>query len=89
MHLEGGEKKTEAFLAHKPKGVLNGPFADQLGLELTPQGDIKTIGPFMESSVKGVFAGGDSASPMKSAVVALSSGAFLAAGIAAQLEAED
>ncbi|KAG4429913.1 hypothetical protein IFR05_014602 [Cadophora sp. M221] len=89
VHLEDGGTKMEGFLAHKPKGKLNGPFAEQLGLELTPQGDIKTNLPFNETSVRGVFAGGDSASPMKAVTVALSSGGFLAAGLAAQLEAED
>ena len=89
VHLEDGEKKLQGFLAHKPKGELNGPFAEQLGLELTPQGDIKTTPPFNETSVHGVFAGGDSATPMKAANVALSAGGFVAAGVAAQLETED
>ncbi|KAH9204018.1 hypothetical protein DL95DRAFT_320215 [Leptodontidium sp. 2 PMI_412] len=89
VHLEGGERKLQGFLAHKPKGEVNGPFVEQLGLELTPQGDIKINPPFNETSVQGVFAGGDSASPMKAATLALSSGGLLAAGLAAQLEAED
>ncbi|KAL2062871.1 hypothetical protein VTL71DRAFT_5943 [Oculimacula yallundae] len=89
VHLEDGQKMVQGFLAHKPKGQLSGTFAEKLGLELTPQGDIKTTPPFNETNVRGVFAGGDSAAPMKSATVALSAGAFLAAGLAAQLEAED
>ncbi|KAH7323794.1 putative pyridine nucleotide-disulfide oxidoreductase [Rhexocercosporidium sp. MPI-PUGE-AT-0058] len=89
VHFEDGEKKLEGFLAHKPKGALNVPFVDQLGLEVTPQGDIKTTPPFQETSVRGVFAGGDSATPMKAATVALSAGGLLAAGIAAQLGVED
>ncbi|KAK0117786.1 hypothetical protein ONS95_012112 [Cadophora gregata] len=89
VHLEGGEKTLQGFLAHKPKGKVNGPFVEQLGLELTPQGDIKTSLPFNETSVHGVFAGGDSATPLKAVTVALSAGGFLAAGVAAQLEVED
>lgn len=75
-------------MAHKPKGESSGPFVEQFGLELTPQGDIKTT-PFNETSVGCVFAGGDSTSLMKAATVALSAGGFLASGLAAQLEAEN
>lgn len=89
VHLEDGVKILQGFLAHKPKGEVNGPFVKQLGLELTPQGDFKTAPPFNETSVHGVFAGGDSATPMKAVTVALSAGGLLAAGVAAQLEAED
>ncbi len=89
VQLEGGEKRIEGFLAHKPKGELNGPFVEQLGLETTPQGDLKVNPPFNECSVPGVFAGGDSATPMKAATQALAQGALIAAGLAAQLEAED
>ena len=42
---------------HKPKSEVNGPFAHQLALELTDQGDIKTNGMFFEASVPGVFCG--------------------------------
>ena len=89
VHLEDGKKKLQGFLAHKPKGELNRPLAGQLGLELTLQGDIKTNPPFNETSVQGVFTGGDAASPMKAATLALSSGGLVAAGVAAQLEIED
>lgn len=89
VHLEDGEKVMQGFLAHKPKGQLNGPFAEQLGLELTPQGDFKVNAPFGECSVPGVFAGGDSSTMMKAATFALYSGPLMAAGLAAQLTAED
>lgn len=89
VQLEGGEKKIEGFLAHKPKGEINGPFVEQLGLETTPQGDLKVNPPFNECSVSGVFAGGDSATPMKTATQALAHGGLLAAGVAAHLETED
>jgi thioredoxin reductase len=87
--LADGSKKTEAFVAHKPKGVVNGPFVEQLGLETTPQGDIKVNAPFNETSVPGVFAAGDCGTPMKAVTVAISAGGFVGAGVAASLAAED
>lgn len=89
VNFEDGEKKTEGFLAHKPKGKLNGDWVEQLGLEVTPQGTLKLTPPFNETSSKGVFAGGDCGTPMQAATVALASGGACAAGLAAQLEVED
>ncbi|KAF8852550.1 hypothetical protein BDZ45DRAFT_695002 [Acephala macrosclerotiorum] len=89
VHLEGEEKKVEGFLAHKPQGKQQGPWAEQLRLEMTEQGDIKVNPPFNATNVPGVFAGGDCGVVMKAATVALSHGGLLAAGVAAQLEAED
>lgn len=87
--LEDGEKKLEGFLAHKPVGKPNGPWVEQLGLETTPQGDIKVNLPFNETSVPGVFAAGDCSSMVKAASISLSSGGMVAAGIASSLGAED
>lgn len=87
--FEDGEKKMEGFLAHKPIGKPNGPWVEQLGLETTPQGDIKVNLPFNETSVPGVFAAGDCSSMVKAASMSLSSGAIVAAGIASSLGAED
>ncbi|PIG89333.1 thioredoxin reductase GliT-like protein [Aspergillus arachidicola] len=80
--------KTEGFLTHKPKTQINGPFAYQLGLELTPDGDIKTIEPFYSTSVTGVFAAGDCAGPLKAVVTAMTSGSLVAAVLAGQLQSE-
>ena len=60
----------------------------QLNLELTDAGAIKTSPPFYESSVPGVFAVGDCASAMPAVVNALAMGAFAAGGLAGQLGAE-
>ena len=87
--LENGEKKTEGFLAHKPVGRLNGGWVEQLGLETAPPGVIKVNFPFNETSVKGVFAVGDCATPMQAVAPAISMGGAAAAGVAASLEAED
>ena len=87
--LEGGETKTEGFLVHKPVGKLNGSWVEQLGLETTEQGQIKTNFPFNETSVPGVFAVGDCGTMMQAITVAINMGGMAAAGLAAQLEAED
>lgn len=68
VHLEDGSVKVEGFLAHVPKGVVNGPFAEQLGLELMPNGKLVVNAPFNETSVGGVFSAGD-ASVMMAAVM--------------------
>ena len=51
-------------------------------------GDIKVNPPFFQTSVKGVFAAGDSVSPMKIVAQALFSGAAVGAGAPSQLQAE-
>ncbi|MCJ1471419.1 hypothetical protein MMC13_000058 [Lambiella insularis] len=88
LHFSDGSRAVEGFLAHKPKCQLNGDFAQQLGLELTPQGDLKTTPPFYQTSVQGVFTAGDTSSPVKIAPNAMFTGAAAAAGVAAQLQAE-
>lgn len=83
-----GSSVQEAFLAHKPPTKLNGPFAEQLGVELAPSGDIKVTPPFGAASVKGVYAAGDCATPMKNAMQAMHMGTFAAVGMARDLQAE-
>ncbi|KAI4147173.1 MAG: hypothetical protein LQ341_001853 [Variospora aurantia] len=86
MHFENGEKITEGFLVHKPKSEVNGPFARQLALELTEQGDIKTNSVFFEASEPGVFAVGDCATPLKAVTQAIAMGSFSAGGLVSQLQ---
>ncbi|KGO58809.1 hypothetical protein PEX1_100850 [Penicillium expansum] len=86
--FEDSTKRIEGFLVHKPKTEINGPFAEQLGLYLTSDGDIKTAKPFYSTSVPGVFAAGDCAVPMKAVVTAMSSGTLVAGGLAGQLQAK-
>lgn len=71
---------------HKPKNETNGPFARQLALELTEQGDIKTSGFFFEASEPGVFAVGDCATPLKAVTQAIAMGSCSAAGLVGQLQ---
>ena len=89
LHFNDGSQAVEGFLAHKPKCQLSGTFAQQSGLELTPQGDLKTTPPFYQTSLKGVFSAGDVVSPIKIAPNALFTGAVAAAGVSAQLQAEN
>ncbi|EGU77683.1 hypothetical protein FOXB_11802 [Fusarium oxysporum f. sp. conglutinans Fo5176] len=83
-----GSSVQEAFLAHKPPTKLNGPFAEQLGVELTPDGDIQVTPPFGATSVKGVYAAGDCAAKMKNVMQAMHMGAFAGVGMAHDLQAE-
>ncbi|KAM3541938.1 hypothetical protein ARSEF1564_005181 [Beauveria bassiana] len=83
-----GSSVQEAFLVHRPPTKLNSPFAAQLGVELTPAGDVKVTPPFGATSVKGVYAAGDCATPMKNAMQAMHMGTFAGVGIAHDLQAE-
>jgi thioredoxin reductase len=85
VELEGGERKVEGFLVHKQKGKVNGSFVEKLGLGVTEGGDFKVTPPFNETNVKGIFAAGDCAGPMKAAA----SGGVVVVGVTAQLHAED
>jgi thioredoxin reductase len=89
IHFEGGETVTEGFLGHKPKTEPKSDFHKQLGLEMTPLGDPISKPMFCETSRKGVFVGGDGASPIKIIPQALFSGSAAAAAACAQLQAED
>ena len=88
LQFDDGTEKTEGFLAHKPHTLLRGPFAEQLGLDVLPTGDIVVKPPFLQTSVSGVFAAGDCVSPMKTVAQALFSGCAVGAGAPTQLQAE-
>ena len=79
---------TEGFLGHKPKSGLKTDFAQQLGLEITPQGDVKAAPPFNQTTLRGVFAAGDISSPMKVVNNGLFTGSLAGIGVSAQLQAE-
>ncbi|KAI9880686.1 MAG: hypothetical protein M1830_001319 [Pleopsidium flavum] len=88
MEFEGGESKTEGFLVHKPKTEVKGPFAQQLALELTDEGDIRTRPPFCETSVHGVFAVGDCGTSEKAVAQAIATSTFGTSGLVIQLQAD-
>ncbi|KAL4868394.1 hypothetical protein BDV12DRAFT_197271 [Aspergillus spectabilis] len=86
---EGGEQvKEEGFLVYNPATTVNGPFAEQLDLKMTAQGDIEVTQPFFETSMPGVFAVGDIAGPIKAVTPAIYSGTMVAGGMVGQLQAE-
>ncbi|KAK7042376.1 hypothetical protein R3P38DRAFT_2511450 [Favolaschia claudopus] len=83
-----GSTKTEGWLVSHPNVEQRAPFAEQLGLELGPMSSITVQPPFNETAVKGCFAAGDAATPMKNVVQALHMGSFGAAGMTSQLQHE-
>lgn len=89
IHFESGETVTEGFLGHRPKTEPKGDFHKQLGLDMSPMGDPVAKPMFCETTRKGVFVGGDGASPIKIIPQALFSGSAAAAAVCAQIQAED
>ncbi|KAI5863058.1 FAD/NAD(P)-binding domain-containing protein [Durotheca rogersii] len=88
IEFADGSTNHETFLVHNPKTGVNGSFVEQLGLALSPIGDIQAAGPFFQTSVRGVFAAGDAVNPYKAANAAISSGCNAAVAAIAQLQAE-
>lgn len=86
--FEDGTKIVEGFIVHKPNTNSKNSVIEQLGLEMTANGDIKVKSPIMDTSVYGVFAAGDCAGALKQVVIAVSQGLTTAAGINAQLAGE-
>ncbi|KAI0473443.1 FAD/NAD(P)-binding domain-containing protein [Xylariaceae sp. FL0804] len=83
-----GSRREEKFLVHTPLTSVQGPFVSQLGISLTPMGDIQADAPAHQTSVRGVFAAGDCITPYKIIPGAISSGCNAAAAAATQLQAE-
>ncbi|KAK0387753.1 hypothetical protein NLU13_3998 [Sarocladium strictum] len=89
LQFKDGSSAEEAFLAHTPGTRPRGPFAQQLGLEQTPGGDVKAGPPFYQTSVKGVFAAGDNCGLMKNVPHAIFSGSLAGMGAQSQIVAEE
>ncbi|KAI1801062.1 FAD/NAD(P)-binding domain-containing protein [Daldinia bambusicola] len=87
--LEDGSVNKEGFLAHAPAFEINGSFATELGVTLTPQGHIDAQPPFYSTNVPGVYAAGDCATMLKTVPVATMMGCCVGAGLAHALQAED
>ncbi|QSZ32071.1 hypothetical protein DSL72_001640 [Monilinia vaccinii-corymbosi] len=83
-----GSVKEETFLVHNPENKVQGPFIEQLGLDVSPTGDIVAPPPFHQASVRGVFAAGDCITPYKATPAAIASGCNSAVALTAQLQAE-
>ncbi|KAI4866122.1 FAD/NAD(P)-binding domain-containing protein [Hypoxylon rubiginosum] len=87
--LEDGTVNREGFLVHAPALELNGPFAADLGVAITPQGHIDAQPPFYTTNVPGVYAAGDCATMMKAVPMATMMGGCVAAGLVHVLQLED
>ena len=93
VHFETGEPITLGFLVHKPPTVNHAQhLIDQLGVETVEAqmgGHIKIANPmFNETSVRGVFAAGDTMLMMKQVAAAMSEGLRAAAGAGIQIGSE-
>ncbi|KAL2822385.1 hypothetical protein BJX63DRAFT_426959 [Aspergillus granulosus] len=92
--LEGGRECKMGYLGHKPSTVLAGAdMLTKLGVEIEENPmlgqNIKVVDPTFSTSVRGVFVASDTATPLKAAANAASSGSTAAAGIVQQILAED
>jgi thioredoxin reductase len=87
IHFTDGTSTTEAFLGHAAMTKLNGPFAEQLGVDVAQTGaEYAITGPTNGTNVKGVFAAGDATAMLKVWPSAVASGAVAAAGAAVSLQ---
>ncbi|CRK00456.1 hypothetical protein BN1708_009553 [Verticillium longisporum] len=88
LYFEDGTSVTEGFLAHGPRTRVNGPFVEQLSLDLTDSGDIKTVNAFGETTCPGVYAAGDNMQMMKAVPLAAAAGVIAVAGLSGPLSSE-
>lgn len=88
IQFADGTESVYGLISHKPRKVLGGPFSEQLDLEMTSEGRILVENEFQETSTRGVYAVGDSASFLKEGSAGASAGWL--AGVGANLQiAED
>ncbi|KAI0145337.1 hypothetical protein GGR57DRAFT_480467 [Xylariaceae sp. FL1272] len=89
VELDDNTQIEEKFLVHHPLTVVQGPLVEQLGIELTAEGNIKAdASAFHQTSVPGVFAAGDCMTPYKVIPGSISTGCNAAVAISSQLQAE-
>ncbi|KAF3352444.1 hypothetical protein VdG1_09131 [Verticillium dahliae VDG1] len=88
LYFEDGTSVTEGFLAHGPRTKVNGPFVEQLSLDLTDSGDIKTVNALGETTCPGVYAAGDNMQMMKAVPLAAAAGVMAVAGLSGPLSSE-
>lgn len=93
LEFETGEPVTLGFLVHKPPTENRAKdLVGQLGLETAPVekgGDVTIVDPVgNETSVRGVFAAGDTMLAIKQAVLSMAEGLKAAAGVMKQLGEE-
>ncbi|KAF2869223.1 hypothetical protein BDV95DRAFT_609452 [Massariosphaeria phaeospora] len=86
--FQDGSSQVVAFVVHNPLTTPQGSVVQQLGLQMSPTGDIQAHAPSYQTSSRGVFAAGDCISPFKVIPHAIASGNFAAVAAATQLQAE-
>ncbi len=80
LQFTDGSKQTINAIYARPAMKQHCLIPKQLGCELTEQGLLKVDG-FQKTSVKGVYAAGDSTSPLRSVAAAVASGNFAGAAL--------
>lgn len=89
IEFEEGDAVTLGFIVHKPPTVNRAQdLIEQLGVETVPQemgGHVAVKDMFNETSVRGVFAAGDTMVMMKQVAIAMSEGLKAAAGAGKQI----
>eukprot|EP00762_Andalucia_godoyi_P001392 ANDGO_04890.mRNA.1 hypothetical protein len=89
VHTEDSAAFDLAALFIKPKNVVaSADLATGLGVELTPTGLLAVTFPFNETNVKGVYAAGDCANPVRQLAVASGDGNRAGAGLVMHLTLE-
>jgi gliotoxin/aspirochlorine biosynthesis thioredoxin reductase len=89
IHLSDGSKYSTYWILYQPKTTLATPeLVSQLGLELTPTGDIEVIDASQRTNVYGVFAAGNCATIVKNIPTAAAEGVAAGAGVHFQLAME-
>ncbi|KAJ4293246.1 hypothetical protein N0V90_008528 [Kalmusia sp. IMI 367209] len=87
VEFEDGTSKIEKFLVHNPQTTAQGSLVTQLGLAITPMGDIQADGPFYQTSVPGVYAVGDCSTPYKVVPSSITSGCNAAVAASTEIQA--
>jgi len=85
--VDGSERACGALFAHPQQSQV--PLVDALGLEIDANGFVETDPMRKETSVKGIFAAGDLASGMHSAIAGAAAGTHAAAMIVHDLNTHD
>jgi thioredoxin reductase len=92
IEFDTGDPVTVGFIVHRPATVNRSQhLIEQLGIETVDPaigGHIKVTSQFNETSVRGVFAAGDTMVVMKQAVIAMAEGLKAASGAGQQMQQE-